>query len=480
MSSVRRSLALSALDSYIGMALQIASTVILSRLLSPNEVGIFAIGAALMAIAGTVRDFGMGEYLIQAKELNYDRFQSAYGVNIIVSWTVAAVLLAISPLAAAVFRSEGIAEVIRVLTLCPLILPFGAVAQYWFRRQLNYVPIVTVNLIASVVVFVTAVGLTLGGYGYISLAWSMVAGAVVTVVGSWFAWPKDLPRLPAFKNMGEPLAFGRRTTGMYLLMQIGRSAPELIIGRFGSLADAGIFSRANGLVEMLRRLLLKPAMQVCLPYLAQAQRNQGSLNQAYPTAVGLLTILGWPLLAFMAIHAPVIVQVMYGPQWSDAIPIARALCLACAIELLYFLSREALLARGNATAAMRQQAQIVALQFGGLLLAIPYGMHGAAWGLIGASCIGAILIGATLSREVGVEFKSMARECRSSAIVTALTCIPAGLTAHFAPPEPSRLLAWTIGDGLLTIGLWAVGVRLLQHSAWTELVAMTRSRRRAD
>ena len=72
MSDVRRSFILSFADSYLAIALQLASTVIISRLLKPAEVGVFAIAAAFSTLASTFRDFGMGEYLIQARDLHVE------------------------------------------------------------------------------------------------------------------------------------------------------------------------------------------------------------------------------------------------------------------------------------------------------------------------------------------------------------------------------------------------------------------------
>ena len=70
MSTVRRSLAYSLADSYLGVLLQLASTLIISRILTPTEIGIFAVAAVIAALASTFRDFGVAEYLIQEKELS--------------------------------------------------------------------------------------------------------------------------------------------------------------------------------------------------------------------------------------------------------------------------------------------------------------------------------------------------------------------------------------------------------------------------
>jgi hypothetical protein len=96
MTAVRRSFAYSLADNYLGVVLQLISTFVISRLLSPGEIGIFSVAAALIALASTFRDFGVAEYLIQAPKADDRRLRAALAANLAVSWSVAALLLVVS------------------------------------------------------------------------------------------------------------------------------------------------------------------------------------------------------------------------------------------------------------------------------------------------------------------------------------------------------------------------------------------------
>jgi O-antigen/teichoic acid export membrane protein len=89
MTELRRSLIYSAAQSYISVALQLVSTAVLSRILTPAQVGVFAVATVFAALASNVRDFGIAEYLIQAKDLSADRIRAAFAANIITSWSMA-------------------------------------------------------------------------------------------------------------------------------------------------------------------------------------------------------------------------------------------------------------------------------------------------------------------------------------------------------------------------------------------------------
>lgn len=477
-TDVRRSFLLSFADSYLAVLLQLASTVIVARLLTPAEVGVFAIAAVFSNLASAFRDFGVAEYLIQEKNLDSQKIRAAFGLNIIVSWLMAASLFLAAPIGASFYRERGVGEVMRVLALSFLILPFGAMVQSWFRRELNYKPIVIANAISGITAFVVVVSLALLGHGYMSMAWSAVAGIVSTVLVSLYFRPKDFPRWPGMKGMRGVFSFGKYAMSMYVLMQLGRGAAELIIGRVRGAADVGIFSRANGMVELFRRLLLKPALQVCLPFFAKTQREQGNVVSSFVSSTGLVTAVGWPFLAFLALTAYSVVRIVYGDQWMNAVPLAQVLCLACAIELMFLLAREALLACGRAQRASVLQLQIVAMQACGLLLVVPFGLPGAVWGLVTAAVAGLFVTQRHLSVAIGLRTSAIVRAVAPSAALTIWTVGPLGICAYFVPVGNGNYVAWALLGSMATVLLWLVGLRFVRHPLWSEVLGLAATFRR--
>lgn len=457
------------LDSYLGVALQLASTVIVSRLLTPSEVGVFAIAAVFSSLASTFRDFGVAEYMIQERELNDRRIRAALAMNIIVSWLMAALLAVIGPLAGSFYEDAGVRNVMWVLALNFVFVPFGAVTMAWFRRELNYKPIVIANALSSVMAFIVAVGLAHAGWGYMSLAWSSLAGIIVSVLAAAWFRPAGFPSSPSLAGLSEVFNFGKFATGIYIFARLGKGAPELIIGKSGGPADVGIFSRANGLVEIFNRLVLRSVMQVCLPYFARSDRESGALTPAYLRSTTLVTAVGWPFLAVMAVLAFPAVRLIYGAQWLEAVALAQILCLAMAIELIHAMSREALLARGDARRANALQMQIVAMQVLGLTAAIPYGLQGACWGLVAAAGAGAALSQWHLKRAIGLKLGGMMAACRSSLWLSVATAVPLAVVSVWLPPDESNFVIWATAASIVASSVWVAGLFAQKHPLWIDL-----------
>jgi len=465
---VRTSLVLSFADSYATVILQLAGTVVISRLLSPAEVGVFAIAAVFSALASVVRDFGVGEYMIQERELSRDKIRAALALNILVSWSMCSALLLLAGPVAAFYREPGVADVMRVLALGFMLVPFGAITHAWFRRELDYRPIVISNVLSSIAAFIVSVAMALMGFGAMSMAWSVFAGIVAVVVATAFFRPHGFPIWPGFKGLDGVFRYSKFASLVYIVAEVGKGAPELIIGRVGGAVQVGIFSRANGIAEMLHRMLLRPVLTVCMPYFASQDREHGTIAGAYASTLALLTAVGWPFLAVMAVLAYAAIRIIYGDQWDSATPVAQILCLACAVNLLCLPSREALLACGEGRKASALQGQIASFQVLGLLAAVPYGLTGAGWGLVVAA-IGGVIVSHWHLRRFRVTWSSVVRACLPSAALTLFTAGPLALAASFWPVSEQNYGRWALVGLPASLAIWLAGLYVLRHVLSTEI-----------
>jgi O-antigen/teichoic acid export membrane protein len=469
MSGVRKSLLLSFADSYLGVALQIASTVIVSRLLTAPEVGTFAVAAVFAALASTFRDFGVGEYLVQEKELNDDAIRAALTVNIAISWLMALILFLASPLAADFYRSDGVGQVMRLQAVSFLFIPFGAVTMSWFRREMNFKPLMIAGIVSNLASFVVVVTLAYRGFGYMSMAWSSLAGICATVLVSLWLRPRHFPRWPGRRGIAKVVHFGKFASGIYIFGAVGKGAPEMIIGRALDAAAVGVFSRAYGLAEIFNRLVLRTVVLVYLPLFAKEVREQGTPSPAMLRAMSYLTAVGWPFLAFMGLASFAVVRLMYGPQWLESVWLAKIVCLAAAVEIVYFAAKEALLSKGLVRECNNLQMGIQGLRILGLFAVLFWGLEGACWGLLAATFLGALLSHRYLARYIDLSVGDVVRALMPSVVVTAFCMAPLLIWVLLVPPNESNYLSSASVGGALGVVLWFVGLRVTNHCLWPEV-----------
>jgi O-antigen/teichoic acid export membrane protein len=475
MTTVRRSLAFSALDSYVALVLQIASTVILARILTPEQTGIFAVAAVFASLASTFRDFGVGEYLIQEKNLNNAAIRAALTVNIAASWAMALLIVGMAPWVADFYRSPGVGAVMHVQAVSFLLIPFGAVTMAWFRREMNFKPIFIAGVVANLTSFVVVLVLALNGFGYMSLAWSSLAGVVVTVSAAMWLRPRSFPLWPGLQGVGKVFHFGKFASGIYIFGQLGKGAPEMIIGRALDMSAVGMFSRAQGLVEIFNRLVLRTVMPIYLPFFAQGVRDEGSPRRGLLLAMSYLTVVGWPFLVFMGLASFAVIRVMYGTQWMSAVPLAKLLCAAAAVELVFVSAKEALLAQGLARQSNSLQIGVQVLRVVGLLAAVPFGLPGACWGLLCASVLGALLSKAYLGTHTRLLWCDVFLAVWPSLKVSLVCGLPLTAWVILDPTNETNYLRLLFICGPAYAALWLMALRWTQHPLWPEVARFGRA-----
>lgn len=469
MSSVRRSLAFSLADSYLGVTLQFASSMIIARLLAPSEIGVFSVAAVFAALASNFRDFGVAEYLIQEKNLTAAKLSAAQAANIAISWLMAAILFLASGPVADFYRETGVATVMQIQSINFLLIPFGAVAVARFRRELNYRPMFITGLLANTTSFAVSTTLALAGWGYLALAWSSLAGVLVAVAYPVWVRPRDFPLWPSLSELREVVNFGKHAIGIYFVGQIGRSAPEAVIGRILDMASVAFFSRANGLMEIFNRTVLRAAVPICLPYFAQEARAGQRTATGYLKATTLLTGVGWPFFIYIGAIAYSAIRLLYGGQWMPAVPLAQILCVVAMLELPYWLATEVMIAEGRIDQSNRLQFFVQSLRVASLALVFPFGLSGACWGLTLAALGGAFVSHRFLRQIIGLRFPDVIRACIPSAAVSVVAAAPSLVVTLFVEQSEANYLAVFAGCSLATGAAWLVSLKLCHHPFWHEV-----------
>jgi O-antigen/teichoic acid export membrane protein len=478
LNKIHRSLGYTVLDTYSGIALQLISTVVLARMLTPQEVGVFSVAAVFSALAASLRKFGVSEFLIQEPELRPETLRAALAVSLVISWSLGALLNVVAPMAARFYRSDEIGSVLHVLSISFFLIPFGAIPQAVFRRDLQMKPIFVASISANAVAFVVALVMAWQGFGTMSLAWSAVASALVSAVVSVLYRPPKVPLWPSFKGAAKVVEFGKHVSGVYVFGQLGAGAPEMIIGRAESVEAVAFYSRAQGLIELFNKLVLSAVWPVVLPVFAERAREEGGLRAVYLNAQAYLTAISWPILFLMGLLALPAIRLVYGTQWMDSVPLAQVLCLGASISVLHHLAKDTLLARGRAKECNLLQLRVQLLRVAGILMVVPFGLIGAGWGIVTAALLGAVLSQHALHAATGIGWREVLAASGPSLRISVLCVLPAAVLVALFPPSAQSYLAVGVAGSVTTGVCWLWLLRRTRHPLWAEVSALARRLRR--
>ncbi len=345
--TVRRALAFSYIERYGSYGLSLISTMIISRLLGPTEIGVFAVGMAVVGIIAVLREFGITTYLVQETELNDQRIRVAFTLTVGLAAGLALALLLLSIPAGRFYHNSAVTAVIVILAFNFVLTPLGSVSQALLTRELRFGTLTWIRLSQSLILGIASVGLAIAGLGPQSLAWAAVLATVANAALSLWARPHPLRFTFDRHDLKRVFAVGGPATAISIIEDLVATMPELVLGRSQGLAAAGLFSRARGLSQMAHQLIARAAGPVFFATFAERHRDGQPLAPLYAKAVACVTGLGWVALAMIGVLAEPVVRVLYGVDWLAVVPLLRLLCIAAAIALLTSGAHHLMLAGGG-------------------------------------------------------------------------------------------------------------------------------------
>lgn len=419
MMSIRKSLAFSLLDRYASLVVAVASSMVLARLLTPSQIGVFAVTMAMLALVSTMRDFGAGQYLLQEKDLTRDRIRAVWTVQLGVGMLFAALTLLSSSFVAEFYREPEIQAIMLVLAVNYLINPFGSITYSWLMREMRYDAIAVARFSGSLTGAVTSVVLAYEEHGPISLAYgSVVTTFVNATVASMFR-PAGYPWLPGTRELRRVLSFGAKFTSSTVAGTITSNSPEYFLGRLQNASAVGHFSRANGLVQMFNRLVTDAVWSVAYAWFSKATRDGVSIAQPLLSAINYVIPLAAAFAAVLALLAHPIVRVLYGAQWDDSVDVARLLALGMFLFSPVNLCGAALMSAGRVDLVLKLTLLHLAATLAAVGIAAPWGVLPVAALMVAVSGVVALCWLVAAQRVTGFAWREAARIAAGGVVIGA-------------------------------------------------------------
>lgn len=331
MTNIRRSLAITLLGRYFQIGVQLVSYFILARLLTPSDIGLFSVASAAIGIAQVFREFGIGNYLIQEKELNEKKIATAFTLTVFLAIILFLVVYFLAPIAASFYNDNRLIDVFQLLACGFLIIPFNSTALSLLRRDMKFSAIFWINVIAVLVGFIVAVSLAYLGFGYLSLVWSNLANTLAIGIAVSFFRQGGMFHRITLCEWKAVSSFGSQMTLTSITSEISSNANDLILGRILGFAQTGIVSRAQGIMYLFHRDITAAIRGVAFPAFATAHRENRNLEADFIKSVTILTVFAWPFYGFFSLYPIEALRLFFGPQWDEAGPLVPWFCAGGAV-----------------------------------------------------------------------------------------------------------------------------------------------------
>lgn len=323
---------LSRVFSYL---VQMAGTVILARLLAPEDFGLIAMVTSINGVLLQFRDIGLSDAVIQAKELNQKQMSTLFWVNALLNIVLSLAIAAASTLIAEFYREPRLATVTVVLSLSFIFYGMSDLHFALLKRAMHFWSITIAQTVANVISICVAVYMAWSGHGYWSLVAKNVASAVCMVIIAWI-FCNWRPSLPSRNSGARPLfLFGANTVGYLVLNYFTRHLDKTIVGKKFGATELGYYDKAFNLFLMPVSQLTMALHHVAVTTLSKLRDEEDEYRRYYLNALAIVTFLGMPVCAFLSSASHEIVLFLLGPQWVDASGLFMILTISGGIHIVY-------------------------------------------------------------------------------------------------------------------------------------------------
>lgn len=467
MSGVRIALLWSLSERYLLIALALASNIILARLLTPEEIGIYSVSLAVIGIAQVLRDFGLGNFLIQEKDLTDDHVRTAFGLSLLIGAALCVPTAALAGVIAQAYGEPRMAQTLRICALNFVVLPFCTISLALLRRDMQFRRLTAVTLAASVLGFAVTLGATLEGFGPDSMAIGGVCMNAATGAGAWLARGRQRLLAPSLREWRRLLRFGAHSSAAGVVTSVAVDINDLALGKLLGMAPVAMYSRAQGLVAMFTRELLAAIRNVALPAFARVHREGGQLEAQFVKSTAALTAVAWPFFGFLALLPLELVRLMYGDQWDSAVPLVPVLALGGAAYTTAFFSYIALTAVGRIELVSSAELLFQPLRATVVVVAaITFGtLEACAWAATAMFIVYVPLALYVKAKAIPHDLRGLLEGLARSAAAALLTlAVPAAIVWSFGWSRTEPLpLGWLCVAAASALLAWPMSLHVLRH-----------------
>lgn len=383
----------SAIDRFASQGIAFIISIVLARLLTPDDYGIIAMLSIFISVSQAFVDSGFSSAIVQKQNRTELDLSTALYANMGIGIIFYLILFFCSPFIASFYNEPILESVTKVLGLVFLIFSLSNVQQAVLTIRVDFKTQTKISLISVSLSGLLGISLAYCEYGAWALAWQQVAAASIRCILLW-CFLKWRPLLQfSKKSFKELFSFGSKMLATGLLNAIFNNLYTIIIGKKFNSASLGYYSRADQLVQFPSTNVTGILQRVTFPVLAQLQNDYERFNEAYLKILRLTMFIVFPIMFLLSALSESIIKILLTEKWMGAAVFLKLICFALMFYPIYSLNLNVLEAKGRSDYLLKSEFINKIINVITLLISLPFGLviicYGRIFSSICAVCISA-------------------------------------------------------------------------------------------
>ena len=314
------------LQQFSNQGVSFIVSLILARLLMPEEFGLIALISVFISIGKSLMDVGLNQSLIRSSNVNKEDFDTVFIFNLVGSITIYILIFLVAPLISDFYHQPLLTKIVRVYSLVIVINAFDVIQTTQLVKNLKFKTQMKISVPSLIIGGTTGITLAYNGFGVWSLVWSGIVQSATAAIQLWF-WSDWRPSLNFSKEkFKEHFHFGYKLTLSSLLDTLFNNVYTILIGKFFAPAMVGFYNRADTLKQLPVTNIGSILNKVTFPLFSKVQHDDVVLKNLYKKLMQLVIYIVAPIILFMSALAEPLFRFLFTEKWLPAVPYFQILC----------------------------------------------------------------------------------------------------------------------------------------------------------
>ena len=337
----------SGIDNVAQFGVSFIVSIVLARLLSPDDYGLIGITAIFTTICNTLVNAGFNTALIRKKDAVDDDYNTVFIVNLGMSLFLYVVIFICAPLIANFFNRQELISLVRVSSIGIIIGALAIVQQTKLTKRIDFKSQTKITIIASVASGLTGISLAFIGFGVWALVVQILLSGIIRTILLWFV-NKWIPKLSFSKaSFKELFGFGWKMMASNLLDSVWREIYQVVVGKFYSPATLGQYTRAKQFASLPSSNLTIVVQRVTFPVLSKIQDDKERLIAAFRKIIKTTMFVTAIGMLFLAAISEPFLFCLIGPKWNEASTYLPFICISMSFYPLHAINLNMLQVQGR-------------------------------------------------------------------------------------------------------------------------------------
>lgn len=415
--------AITAFAQVIRIILNFGSTMILARMLTPEDYGLIAMVAAFTGFVEILKDGGLSLATVQSEHITGDQISTLFWLNAALGCALALVTIGLAPVVTHFYGEPRLTGITVAIAGTFLLSGLTVQHQALLRRNLRFTALAVIDMVAVITGLAVGVVMAELNYGYRSLLAMAICSAAVSVCAVWIMMPWRPGRIRFDSSVRPMIGFGGNIIVTRFLHSFIRHLPNLLLGWCWGPATVGIYQRAYTLVMFAVDQIQGTVSSVIMSPLSRLQNHPARLKEFFLTGYRIIVSAILPVVTTCAIFAEEVVFTVLGAKWHEAAPVFRWLALSGIFIGLLHPQGILLLATGRTRQCAKMVLADAVGMLAGYLAGLKFGAAGVAVGFLGAKLVLTVPLTLETFRDTPVSWRDILDVAKAPIFSTAVAAI---------------------------------------------------------